>query len=206
MLVGGDSGSDARGDRAGRRGRVAGQPAERALAGEADDDRPAEREQDVEAADELEVVLDRLPEADARVEADPLLRDPGVDREGKALLEERRDLGCDVVVARVGLHRARLALHVHQAQVGAGLGDDPGELGIAAQRGDVVHELGAERERAPCDLGLRRVDRDGLPLELLEHRQDAAQLLVERDAVRAGPGRLAADVDDRGALGEHPPG
>ena len=43
------------------------------------------------------------------------------------------------------------------------------------------------------------------PCEPLEHRHDAAQLLVERHAVRAGPRRLAADVDDRRALREHPP-
>ena len=98
-------------------------------------------------AHELEVVLDRLPEADAGVEADELLADPRRDREREPLLEERLHLGDDVVVDRVGLHRARLAAHVHQAEVGARVGDHPGELRVAAQRRHVVDELGAELER-----------------------------------------------------------
>ena len=81
------------------------------------------------------------------VEADPLLRDPRLDREREPLLEERRDLGGDIVVARVVLHRPRLALHVHQAEVAARVGDHAGELGVAAERGDVVDQLGAELER-----------------------------------------------------------
>ena len=44
----------------------------------------------------------------------------------------------------------------------------------------------------------------GSPASRLEHGQDAAQLLVERDGVRARSGRLAADVDERRALGEQP--
>ena len=38
--------------------------------------------------------------------------------------------------------------------------DHLGHRGVAAQRGDVVDELGAELERAPSDLRLRRVDGD----------------------------------------------
>ena len=105
----------------------------------------------------------------------------------------------DVVVARVGLHRARLALHVHQAEVRTALGNDAGELGVAPQRRDVVDELGAEFERAAGYLALRRVDRDGNAVEPLENRHDAAELLVDRDPCGAGPRRLAAHVDDRGA-------
>ena len=69
-------------------------------------------------------------------------------------------VGDDVVVDRVVLHRPRLALHVHEAEVAAGVGDDTRELRVAAQRGDVVHELDAELERAPRDRRLRGVDRD----------------------------------------------
>ena len=49
---------------------------ERALAREADHERPADRGELGEPPDELEVVLDGLAEADARVEADELLADP----------------------------------------------------------------------------------------------------------------------------------
>ena len=145
-----------------------------------------------------------LPKPMPGIEADALLRDPGRDGERQPLLEKGGDLRCDVVVARVGLHRPRLALHVHQAQVGASVGDHARELGVAAERRHVVDELGAERERTPRHLALRGVDRDGQPFETLEDRDHPAQLLVERDAVRAGPRRLAADVHDRRAFLDHP--
>ena len=91
---------------------------------------------------------------------------------------------------------------MHQAEVRAGVGDDAGQLGVAAKRGHVVDELGAQLERPTRDLGLRRVDRHRHADEPLEHRHDAAQLLVERHAARAGPRRLAAHVHQRGALGQ----
>ena len=52
---------------------------------------------------------------------------PAADGEGEALLEEGGDLGDDVLVVRRGLHRARLSLHVHQAEIRPRLGDDAGE-------------------------------------------------------------------------------
>ena len=77
-----------------------------------------------EAAQQLEVVLERLAEADPRVQLHALLGDPGRHGGGEPLLEERLDVGDDVVVARVLLHRARLAEHVHQAAVEAAVGDE----------------------------------------------------------------------------------
>ena len=88
---------------------------ERALAREADEHRPSDRDQLRQAPDELEVVLDRLAEPDPGVEADELLADPLRHGEREPLLEERLHLGDDVVVARVVLHRPRLAVHVHEA-------------------------------------------------------------------------------------------
>ena len=105
---------------------------------------------------------------------------PFGDGEREPLLEEGGDLGRDVVVARILLHRPRLAQHVHQADVRARVGDDAGELGIGTERGHVVDDLGAERERTARHLRLRRVDRDGnLAAEPLQHRHDAPQLLVD---------------------------
>ena len=117
------------------------------------------------------------------------LVDAGSRRRREPLREERLHVVDDVVVARAGLHRARLALHVHEADVGAGVGDDAGELGVAAQRRDVVDELRAQGERSAGDLGLRRVDRDRhLAGECLEHGDDTAQFLVE--ATPSAPGRV----------------
>ena len=59
-LVGSDRGGEARGERAGARRRVAEHAAERALAREADDDRPPERDDRLEARDQLEVLRDGL--------------------------------------------------------------------------------------------------------------------------------------------------
>jgi len=149
-------------------------------------------------------VRDGLPEAEAGIEADALLADALTDGEGEALLEEARDVCDHVVVARIDLHRARVALHVHQAEVPARVGDDARERRVAAQRRHVVDELRAERERAAGDLRLRGVDRDGhLAPELLEYGDDPAQLLVGGDTAGAGARRLAADVHDRGPGGDH---
>ena len=88
----------------------------------------------VQAAQQLEVVLERLAEADARVDDDALLAHALADRELDALLEEGADVVDDVVVAGVVLHGARLAEHVHEAAVAAAIGDEAGELGIAGGR------------------------------------------------------------------------
>ena len=92
-LVGRDRGAHARRDGARRRLGVTQQLAERALARDADEHGAPERRQLVEPADQLEVVLDRLAEADSGVEADAVLGDPGGDGGAQLLLEEGRDLG-----------------------------------------------------------------------------------------------------------------
>lgn len=186
--------------------RVAEEPSEEALARGADEHRAPEGDELVESGEELEVVLHGLAEADPRVEADPFLGDPRGHREGEPLLEEGAHVGDDVVVLRVVLHRPRLAEHVHEAEVVAAVGDNARELRIGPERGDVVDHHGAERERPAGDLRLRRVDRQGSALEALEHGQDPPQLLVDRDALGAGAGRLAPDVDEGGSLGQQPAG
>ena len=144
---------------------------------------------------------DRLAEADAGVEADPLLGDAARDRERHPLFQERGDLLRDIVVARLLLHRPRLALHVHEAEIGARVRYDPGELRVAAKRRDVVDENRAALERRARDPGLRGVDRERqLGADTIEDRHDAAQLLLRRDACGAGPRRLAAEVDQRRSL------
>ena len=159
---------------------------------------------DVESPNELEVLGSRLAEADPRIEADALLRDPGCDGESQALFEECRHFRDDVVIARVSLHRARLTLHVHQTEIRAALCHDGGQPDVSPQRRDVVDELGTELDRPTGNLALGRVDRDGNAVELLENRNDPAKLLVDRNPCGAGPRGLAADVHDRGPFLEHP--
>src|SRR5439155_21664167 len=81
---------DARAHRTGRRRWIADDLAERALARKPDEQRTAEREQDVEPPQELEVVLQRLAESDSGVKADPVFADAARNREPEPLLEERR--------------------------------------------------------------------------------------------------------------------
>ena len=129
-----------------RRLRVAEQPTEEALARRAEQHRTAERVELTEAVQQLDVVLHRLAEADARVDADALfVRCPAPVAKRQPLLEERHHLRHDIVVSGLLLHRPRLAEHVHEAEVGVGVGHDVRHLRVTPQGGDVVHELGPER-------------------------------------------------------------
>ena len=125
----------------------------------------------------------RLAEADPRIEADPLLRDPGGDGEREPFLEEGGDLGDDVVVVRSGLHRGRTSLHVHEAEVRAGLGDDGGEL-QGSRRSAVTSLTIAVGEKAPTlgDLGARGVRAEN-------HRASLASSCEHRDARGGAPRR-----------------
>ncbi len=57
------------------------------------------------------------------------------------------------------MHRRRRAAHVHQADAAARVRGDDVERARAAQRRDVVDDVGAEIERGAHHLGLGRVDR-----------------------------------------------
>ena len=74
---------------------------------------------------------------------------------------------------------------------------------VGAPAGHVVDDLGAVFQRRLRDLGVHGVDadRDALPGKLFDHRQHTCGLDPGVDAGGAGTGRLAADVDDRCALG-----
>ena len=111
------------------------------------------------------------------------------DREGEPLLEKTLHVRHHVVIRGVDLHRARLALHVHEAEIAARVGDDACELGIASQSGDVVDELDAELERAPGDRRLGGVDRDRRARQVEQHLLDP--LRAPRSAVTpTEPGRV----------------
>ena len=74
--------------------------------------------------------------------------------------QEGLDLGDDVVVARRRLHRLRRALHVHEDDRGPVGGDERQHGGVEAPGADVVHDVGAARERRGRDRRLGGVDRD----------------------------------------------
>jgi hypothetical protein len=152
-------------------------------------------------------VVDLLAEADPGVQPDALLGDPASDGMLEPLGEERLDVVDDVAVARIALHRARLAEHVHEAHVAARAGDRAGHCRVAAERRDVVDDRRAGLQRRRGHSGLGGVDREPRRAagEPLEDRHDAPQLLGLADRLGAGAGGLAADVENVGSLGRQPP-
>ena len=86
--------------------------------------------------------------------------------------------------------------------------DDRRQRGLVPQAADVVDDGGArvERPRArrrPCRCRSRSESRSRAG-QRLDDRQDAREFLVGGDRLGAGPRRLAADVDEVGAVGLHP--
>ena len=122
-----------------------------------------------------------------------------------------------VCVARLALHRARLAEHVHQTALRAAVRHEPGHLGVAAERAHVVDEArpGARaprvrpppwRYRSRSAGGWSDPRSSAARPQPLDHREHAAQLLLGRDTGGAWPCGLAADVEDVGAFGRRAPG
>ena len=127
---------------------------------------------------------------------------PGVLRGRDPLLEPQIDLDQHVVVARVVLHRLRRALVVHQHDRHRRGRDHAGRAVVVGQRRDVVDHSRAGLDRRRHDVGLARVDRHrrSAARKLADHRRDPLDLVAFPDDACAGPGRFAADVDDRRAL------
>ena len=201
-VEGGHCRTDRRRRRADAPVRVAEDPRQGALAREPDEHGPPDPADPFEPPDELEVLVGRLPEADAGVEADVVLADTCRDGGFEPLFEKRRHLVDDVAVPRRHLHRARLSLHVHEAEIHTGVGGEPRQVRIAAKGRDVVDEHRPELDRSAGDGDLRGIDRHRLSAQRLQNRLHPAQLLVRRDSGGSGPGRLSPDVDDVGSLGE----
>ena len=141
----------------------------------------------------------RLAEADARIEQDAAERRARRSGQVERALEEPLD-----VVENVD-RRIRLIAVVHDDDRRAGLGDRVRHAGIALQSPDVVDDAGAEPRRLARHRRLRGVDGDWRieAGQRLEHRRHAPQLLLLGNRKMAGPGRFAADVHDRRALGDH---
>ena len=189
-------------------GGARGEAREKALARGTYHDRPPDAHELIQAREQLQVVRDRLAEADARVEQHLLLAHALAHREGEPLLQKRLDLAHHVLVARVALHRARIAEHVHEAALGAAGGHHPDHARVAAQGGDVVHEDRPRLERRRGHRGLGGVDRDhGAAVAALDrqrryHGPHARDLLLRGDLLCARARGFAAHVDDVGAFGE----
>ena len=102
------------------------------------------------------------------------------------------------------LHVVAVPAPVHHDVGHARLGHQPGHVRVGEPAADVVDQADARLDGPLGHLGAHRVHADHRPRpdQLGDDRLDPAQLLVGRDPLRARPGRLAADVDDVGALGD----
>ena len=150
-------------------------------------------------AEQREVLLDGLAEAEARIPADAVRRNAEPLEEALPFLKVGLDLRHDILVVRGGR-----AVHDDEAAVRRRGGfKRAGHLEAA----DVVEDVRAERSHLGHDLRLGGVDAhdESFLHESLDHGNDAAALLFKRDAgfVEARTRGLAAHVDDVRAFVAH---
>ena len=181
--------------------------ADERLAGHPEEERGPEGAERRERAEQGEVVLEALPEADAWVHHEPIRGDPSGDRGVQSVPQAGSDLVDGVAVGRCVLHGLGrpLAMHEHQEEVRLPpqLGDGGEHPRVREPSADVVDDRGAGLHGPAGHLGLGGVHRDRRRPERAEprdDREDPAQLLLRRDRRGAGPRRLPADVEHVGAL------
>src|SRR6185437_3435082 len=179
-----------------------GQAADEALARGADQHRITGRREPARAFDQRQVLLGRLAEADAGIDGDVVVGDAGDLGGLPALEQEVAYILDDVAIGRPVVLVLGLAAAVHQHRRHTAPGQQRQHRLIVAQGRYVVDDAGAGIEAGPRDLGPAGIDRhhDIALGEFANDPQDAAQLLVDRRGSGARPCRLAADVDDVGAL------
>ena len=141
-----------------------------------------------------------LAEAEAGIDSQIL--DTGRPRGGGAFGQKQAHLGHDVVIDGLELHGLRHAAHVHDDRGGLAPRRHGDHLRIV-QSADVVDDTRARAQALIGHLGLGGVDRQqhgGLSGQRPHHRQDAAQLLLERDGIGARAAAFTADIDDVGPV------
>ena len=113
-------------------------------------------------------------------------------------------LGDDVVVDRAAVHVVAVAAPVHDDVRRPGVGHDPRHARVGQAAAHVVDHVRAGRQGGGSHRGPHRVDADDHALggQRPHDGQHPAQLLLGVDPLRARPGRLAADVDEVGAVGD----
>ena len=142
----------------------------------------------------------------AGVENDAFPANPRRCRDGNPVAQFTNDVGHDITVDRLVVHRARTSPRVHQHDGGTGVGRHAAEGRLELQPADVVDHDRAGRQRGPangCFVGINRNRDVHTPRDLVDHRQHTLEFFLGRHRYGAGTGRFAADVDDVGAVGFH---
>ena len=175
-----------------------------AFAGNGNHDRVAQARKLLEVAYELESLRSRFAEARARVDADALRRHAGGLEHGRLVAQVIAHLGDHIVVLRVLLHGARLALHVHDHHAAIAFGGNLHHGRIAEAR-HVVDDGGAGFHARLRHSGMTGVHAhaDALLGKGAHHGKHAGRLLLDAHLGRPRARGLAAHVDHMRALIEH---
>ncbi len=185
---------------------LAGRRRQERLARRPDEDRTIEFGQPVQSGQGFPGVLGALGETKSRVEDQPIARDPAARRPADRRLELSHNLAGDVAVHGPAIHLGGASAVVHQHERSAGARDDRREVGVVLQATDVVDDRCARGHGVACDRGLVGVDRHRhatVTRQRCDDRQHASQFLAGVDGLGAGPRRLAANIQNVGAVGNH---
>ncbi len=146
-------------------------------------------------------MFQRLAETETRVDCNPGQGNARGFGGSDPLGEKLGDLDDDISVARIVLHAARFALHVHQAYARLAGGGDLQGAGCA-QRVDVVDHVGTGVHRNAHDFRLDGIDRQGrtATVQGFDHRQQAVDFLLRRHGRRAGSRGFGAEIENVGPL------
>ncbi len=150
-------------------------------------------------------MLKTFAEADTRVDHQTIFGNTGRQACLHTLEQEVAHFRNDVTIARIGLHRSRLTLHVHQTDGRLRLGSSL-DCARLPQRTYVVDHAGAGANSSGHHGGFAGVDRERslrAGCERLDDGHYAADFFFGIDTLRPRPRRLAADVDQAGALLDH---
>jgi hypothetical protein len=172
---------------------------EEALAARADEHARPDRDDLLEGAQRLPVLRAALAEADARIEDDPVGRDPGGRGGRRPVLELGDEVAGEIGVGGAGVHVGGGPRQCCRTTSTPDAATTPSMSGSASPP-ETSLTMRAPASTPPRGARVHRVDDEGaLRGERRDDRQHAL-LLGRGDALGAGPGRLAADVEDVGAV------
>lgn len=182
---------------------------EKRLAGNAGEQRLAEREQLVEVGEERVVFVVDLAEAETRIEDDAIAGDAGgegaIESGSETGLDEGHDFGGSEARLRAPFVRASAGVHEDDgaAQIGAGLRHG----GVPRKSRDVVDDFCAGSDGGAGRCGVIRIHGEhrlrALAEDGGEDGEDAVLLLLGGDGLGAGTRGFTAEVEEVGAFIEH---
>ena len=159
------------------------------------------------ARQDFQIVIERLAEADPRIDEDLRRGDSGGNGRVAKGAQLTPNLAHHVIILNVLLHRGRVAAHVHEDDRHFCHRGHGGHSGRVAKRAHVVDDVRAGSNCFLRHRSLSRVDGDwdaaALP-DLFDHRHDAIDFQLRGDRLRSGTRRFSADVDHRRAILLHP--